>query len=495
MKKMFLENLPKHKEGKNKGKINWKSSVGYKVRFIYDSIEGELEIIDYSKDTKNLSVIYKNKTFYICTDSFKDCAIGRVIGRITKEFKKEIGETIKDEKRDLVITDREYRNRNKNSGYIEKQKWYKYKCNKCNNEDWVCESNLIAGVGCNICNASTPRAKLGINTIWDTDRWMCDLGVSEEDAKRYSKGSTSKIKVKCPDCGNNKEVLVYNILHYKSIGCSCGDRFSYPEKFVVNLLNQIGVGFEVQLNKSKFDWCGKYRYDFYLPEYNMIIETNGIQHYEETNRKGARTLSEEQENDRLKRELALNNGIENYIVIDCRKSDMEYIKQNILKSKLNKLFDLSQIDWLKCEEFALSNLVKEICDYWNNKEEWETTQTIAENNSWGIVDRATIRKYLKKGTKLGWTNYNPKEEMRRVGAKTGKSKAKPIEVFKDGQSLGIFKSATELAIQSEELFGVKFDNRNISTVCTGKRRHHKGFTFRYVEKDKICNKEAYLYAV
>ena len=28
------------------------------------------------------------------------------------------------------------------------------------------------------------RAKLGVNTIWDKARWMCDLGISEEDAKR-----------------------------------------------------------------------------------------------------------------------------------------------------------------------------------------------------------------------------------------------------------------------------------------------------------------------
>ena len=40
MRKMFLEDLPK----KNKN-INWKLSVGHKVKFIYEDIEGSLKII------------------------------------------------------------------------------------------------------------------------------------------------------------------------------------------------------------------------------------------------------------------------------------------------------------------------------------------------------------------------------------------------------------------------------------------------------------------
>lgn len=110
----------------------------------------------------------------------------------------------------------------------------------------------------------------------------------------------------------------------------------------------------------------------------------------------------------LKKELAKENGIEHYVVIDCRYSELEWIKNSILNSKLVDMLNLSKIDWLKCEEFALKNIVREVCDYWNNKEEWETTTTIAENNEWGIRSVITVIKYLKKGTILGWCNYNPK---------------------------------------------------------------------------------------
>ena len=34
MKKVFLDNLPKWESGKYKGRINWKESIGHKVKFI-----------------------------------------------------------------------------------------------------------------------------------------------------------------------------------------------------------------------------------------------------------------------------------------------------------------------------------------------------------------------------------------------------------------------------------------------------------------------------
>lgn len=52
MRKVFLDDLPR-KEGigalKGKQVIDWKGSVGCKVRFIYDDIEDKIEIMDYNK--------------------------------------------------------------------------------------------------------------------------------------------------------------------------------------------------------------------------------------------------------------------------------------------------------------------------------------------------------------------------------------------------------------------------------------------------------------
>ena len=95
MRKVFLENLPIKKQGK-KNVIDWKNSVGYKVHFIYDDIEGDIEIIDYiSGNRKNKSKIlltYKNKELYIFPCHFRKSKIGSLLNKRTSDFKLEIGQ-------------------------------------------------------------------------------------------------------------------------------------------------------------------------------------------------------------------------------------------------------------------------------------------------------------------------------------------------------------------------------------------------------------------
>ena len=178
--------------------------------------------------------------------------------------------------------------------------------------------------------------------------------------------------------------------------------------------------------------------------------------------------------------LALNNNIKHYIVIDCRESMLSWIKSNILKSKLNELFDLSQINWNKCGEFATDNLVKVACNYKKENPNL-TTSDIGELMGY---NRKTIKEWLIKGNELGWCYYNKQEEHDKKNYKlseTAKEKcSKKVEVFKDGVSYGVFNSVKELERKSLEQFGVKFTN--ISAICLGKRKHNHGYTFKYVEE-------------
>lgn len=325
------------------------------------------------------------------------------------------------------------------------------------------------------------------NRIYNTAYWMIDLGVSEEDARKFTKSSGKKIEVICPDCGTKKEMRIADIYRNKSISCICGDGISYSEKFMNNMLMQLNIKYITQLNKTTFKWCDKYKYDFYIPEYNMIIETHGEQHFKERtiNSKFKRTLQEEQENDRIKKRLALKNGIEHYIILDCRYSELDYIKNSILNSELADILNLSKIDWLKCEEFALKNIVKEVCDYWNQKEDWETTSNLARVFN---LDSSTIRDYLNKGCRLKWCEYSGKGESKRSAYRVGKSLGKKIKVFKNGTEIydKIFNSCHELDELSEEIFGVKLNYSAISRVCRGVKPQYKGFTFKYIENNNIA---------
>lgn len=479
-REMFLDILPTFMYHSRKC-IDWKKSVGYTVKFIYEDIEGEIGIIGYDIKSQSLKLIYEGREYNMLTNGFSKCQLGKILNKITKNFKVDIGQYFKDDKRDIIITDREYRIRIDNEGYKNNNKWYKYKCNKCENEDWIVESHLlISKLGCNICCTSPNQVKLGYNTIWDTDRWMCDMGVSKEDSKKYSKSSGKKITIICPYCGKTKRMTPNTLYGQHSIGCSCSYKNSYPEKIMYSILKQLDEKFDTQYypNWCKFiDYNNKDKvrrgyYDFKLENNSFIIETDGGWHKKNNNLSG-QTKEESKYIDDEKDRLALENGYD-VIRIDCEKSNLEFIKQNIIDSKLNELYDLSKIDWNKCEEFASSNLVKIACDYKKNSPD------MSINDICVIVGKsiAVVREYLKKGAKLGWCDYDPKEEIEKSSRLQGVANRRQVSIFKNGNKLGIFPSCAELSRQSEKLFGVKLHANNISRNCRDNKTY-KGFTFMY----------------
>lgn len=91
MKKIFLENLPL------RGKfINWKNSIGYTVKFIYNSIQGEIKIINYYKiENKHyLKIQYKLQFYDIKVSSFKQCHLGCILGIKISNYRYKIGDII-----------------------------------------------------------------------------------------------------------------------------------------------------------------------------------------------------------------------------------------------------------------------------------------------------------------------------------------------------------------------------------------------------------------
>ena len=167
------------------------------------------------------------------------------------------------------------------------------------------------------------------------------------------------------------------------------DGISIPEKFMWNMLKELNIEFKTQLNKRDFEWCQNYKYDFYIPSLNMVVETHGKQHYKESIWGSSRTLEEEQLNDRLKKELALNNNIKNYVVVDCRKSELDWLKESVIK-ELGNYFDLSNINWGLVWNNSLKNLVYEVKRL---VEEGKTNEQIVE-----ILDisEITIMRYKKQ---------------------------------------------------------------------------------------------------
>ena len=315
----------------------------------------------------------------------------------------------------------------------------------------------------------------------DTDSWMCDLGVSEEDAKTHTHSSNDKITVTCPDCGRVKptKMIINNIYKRHSIGCVCGDGYNYPNKLMYCILKQLKAEFIIEYSP---EWIKPKRYDFYIPSLNLIIEMDGgLGHGNRIHSRKNMTKEESINIDKYKDRMAKEHNIDIFR-IDCdytTNNSFKYIKQNILNSKLNEIFDLNKIDWVECEGFALSNLVKKVCNY---KRE-NPIATVKEISKIMSISSSTINSYLKRGTRMNWCHYNPSDANKIKIAKAIEKTSKQVEVFKDNISLGIFKSIAELQRKSKELFGVKLFDVYIINVCKGRRKEYHGFTFRYVDKD------------
>lgn len=226
---------------------------------------------------------------------------------------------------------------------------------------------------------------------------------NKEDAEKYSYASNKLIKTICPNCGYEKEMRI-NDLYYQGFGCSiCSDGVSFGEKILSSILNQVGYNGKFIREKS-FDWSSGRRYDFYIPSLNLIIEIHGMQHYKETKigRGKGRTYIEEQENDRIKYNLAKENGINNYVVLDCRYSRLEYIKKSIENSaNFNKYFNTALVNWEKALEYVNKSYIKRASEMYSDGDK---IQKISNSLN---VNRCTVREWLKLGNQLGFCNYQP----------------------------------------------------------------------------------------
>ena len=282
------------------------------------------------------------------------------------------------------------------------------------------EDHLTNGHGCPVCTNRVVRA--GYNDIATTNPEMAKLFYNKEDAFKYIEHSDSYANFQCPRCGNIIYTRIPDVAR-RGLSCKkCGDGISYPNKFVYNFMEQV-VSFcklnNIQCDftpEKTFSWSlnyehknkkldGKKIYDIFISTHNIIIENHGVYHYVEgfNGLKSARSLEEVQENDKIKYDLAMNNGIQedNYIVLNCCRSDKYHIKNSIMSSNLPIIFGFSEddIDWDRCDQFATSSRVYEACCYWNDG--IINLTTIASIMK---MDRNTIARYIRKGRELNIIN-------------------------------------------------------------------------------------------
>jgi hypothetical protein len=290
----------------------------------------------------------------------------------------------------------------------------KVKCLKCTGEWEPTADSLLRGSGCPYC--TNQKILIGFNDIWTTNFNLAKLLVNIEDGYKYTQKSNQKLDWQCPNCGEIIKNKKISDINRSGLVCpKCSDGKSYPNKFMFNVLDQLNnlkiiEDFEAEkiFEWFRYEFKGKLRkgfLDFYFEVNHKKygIEMDGSFHNKD-NKMNGQTKEESKFIDDEKDRLCIKHDIE-IIRINSDKSELEWIKNNIIQSELLNLlnFNESDIDWIKCHKYALSSLVKVVCDIWNSG--IKNTKEISNITK---ISQGIVIAYLKQADKINLCNYNPK---------------------------------------------------------------------------------------
>lgn len=139
------------------------------------------------------------------------------------------------------------------------------------------------------------------------------------------------------DCGNPAIVktISYNLTHNLIMSCGC-ERRSKGEIKISQLLTENNISFETEkiFKNCKFPSTnGTLRFDFYLHDYNTIIEYDGIQHFisYENSWTNKEAVEKTKERDIFKNQWCKENNIK---LIRIPYTDYNILDWNYLKEKI-----------------------------------------------------------------------------------------------------------------------------------------------------------------
>lgn len=185
--------------------------------------------------------------------------------------------------------------------------------------------NFISGQGCPNCryikSANSKRGK--IDQIIEKFHKVHNNKYTYREIEKYISRLTTKIEITCPHHG----IFIQPIdRHYNGHGCpTC--KSSKGELMIIKILEKYNIDY---INEYSFkdlkkeDSTKPLRFDFYLPKYNICIEYDGRQHFEEIN--GRESLDITKFRDNLKNNYCIKNNIKllrlNYMMENYGKNEL-----------------------------------------------------------------------------------------------------------------------------------------------------------------------------
>lgn len=266
-----------------------------------------------------------------------------------------------------------------------------YKC-KCLCDAYIFEDsehNLKHRKQCAVCKGKVVIR--GINDIATKKPELIKFLKNKDDAYKYTAHSNKTLDFVCDICGKDFNTTPQRFGYNFPCGCYSSD--SYPNRLIKEIFNQLEIPYIRELRRCHFAWCENYRYDLYFESNKSayIIEMDGGMHE-----------GKQLEVDKIKDDLAMANGID-VIRIDCNYPKVEhrlsYIKNNLLKSNLSTIIDLSKVDWDIVDVKLLDeNITRKICDLRNQGLSYKDIMDTLN------VSKPTIDSHIKIGKSNGLLN-------------------------------------------------------------------------------------------
>lgn len=187
-------------------------------------------------------------------------------------------------------------------------------------------NNRVKGHGCPYCSGRMATNERNLAIVFPdlVKEWHPTKNAMPPTA--YTPAAHAKVWWKCSKNPTHEwEALICNRTCGLKVNCPkcCLSKLELETDRVLTRLN---VAFVAQ---KIFKDLPQYRYDFFVPEWNTLIECDGIQHFDDTSKfytartRGACNLDEQRQIDREKSKFAIDNG---YSIVRIAYTELETIE-------------------------------------------------------------------------------------------------------------------------------------------------------------------------
>lgn len=318
---------------------NWYISCGYTFTKIFDPLFVKVKHLKPSSNViVKVTCDYCNKEYYCIyndlnrgkknnsKDACKECKNIKGTSVFSPRLKDKTWEKLNnyaDERNFTILSQKEE--------YQDYNSKIKYICPKHGIRTSTVASLISSKCACRKCGMERLSLKVRLPSIEVKEIIESKNSNLLLNPEEYVNAHEKNLKIKCGDCG---EVYITSLLAYNN-GCSrcpdCAQKESSGERKVRKYLESQNYIYEKEKRFKDCKDINTLPFDFYVPQFNLIIEFDGIQHFKENKNWGP--LEYVQKHDAIKNEYCKNKHIH---LLRIPYTQINYVEE-IISQKIKEI--------------------------------------------------------------------------------------------------------------------------------------------------------------